>query len=143
MKRNFLMLASVLCLLAAGAHAQSSPFVGTWHCQTTTAGSGGYAMLIDMEEVFQPDGKFSALSSSYYTNGMARGAQIGATQSTGTYKVDASQGILSFHNTSSHSTNSGAALPSDENDRFQFTSSTAFTLQSLNGGPILTFTRAQ
>lgn len=135
-------IACALCAATAFAAAQTPSFVGTWRSQATMAGAGGYGVLVNMEDVFQPDGKFSSLTSSYYTNGPAAGRQIGAVQASGTYKVDPSRSVIGFHSTQ-HSSTMKTAMPTDEYDRYRFASPTTFALQSLNGGPVVTFQKIQ
>lgn len=142
---------SILCVAALAcaasvvtglASAQAPSFVGTWRSQATLTGAGGYGVVVDMEDVFQPNGNFSSLSSSRYTNGPAAGRQIGAVQASGTYKINAAQSIIQFHSTK-HSSTQKTFVTTDEYDRYQFTSPATFALQSLSGGPTLTFQRVQ
>jgi hypothetical protein len=143
--RNRLLFMSIACAASLGtslASAQGPSFVGTWRSEVTTVGAGGYTVIIDMEDVFQPGGKFSTLTSSKYGNGPAAGGQIGAVQSTGTYKIDAGQSIISFHSEKTSMTQK-VFVPTDENDRYQFASPTQFSLQSLAGGPTATFQKVQ
>ena len=135
-------IVGTVCLLTSMAAAQAPSFVGIWRCQTTMTGAGGYAVAIFIEDVFQPDGNFSSLTNSKYASGPAAGGVIGAVQASGTYTVDAAQGIIAFHNTSSSSTQP-TNVPDAEYDRFQFISPTMFTLQAMSGGPMLTFNKVQ
>lgn len=146
MSRNRLITAAVLAgaVCAAGAAAAQGPsIIGTWRAQTTTAGAGGYGVLVNIEEVFQPGGNYSSLSSSYYTNGPAAGMQIGAIQASGNYKLQEAQGVLEFHMTHHTTTGPETSVPSDEYDHYQFLSPTTLALQSLSGGPVVTFTKVQ
>lgn len=136
------VIACAMCAATAFAAAQTPSFVGTWRSQMTMAGAGGYGVVVNMEDVFQPDGKFSSLTSSYYTNGPAAGRQIGAVQASGTYKIDTSQGVIGFHSTQ-HASTAKTVTPTDEYDRYRFTSPATFALQSLNGGPVVTFQKIQ
>lgn len=136
------VIACAICAATAFADAQTPSFVGTWRSQATMAGTGGYGVLVNMEDVFQPDGKFSSLTSSYYTNGPAAGRQIGAVQASGTYRVDTGQSVIGFHATQ-HSSTAKTVVPTDEYDRYRFTSAVTFALQSLNGGPVVTFRKIQ
>jgi hypothetical protein len=132
-------IACATCLATTTTAAQEPSFVGTWRNQTTMIGAGGLPFVIDAEDVFQPNGNFSAFTSSRYPNGN----QIGAVHATGTYKVDAVQHIIEFHTTERVVTQP-VTSPDTESDRYQFTSPTTFTLQPLQGGgPIMTFQRVQ
>lgn len=117
-------------------------FVGTWRSETTMAGAGGYGMVVDIENVFSPDGKYSSLTNGRYTTGPAAGQQIGAVRDTGRYLIKGGQGIIEFDNETHESTTPTTRIEK-EFDRYQFTSATSFTLQSLTGGPVVVFQKVQ
>lgn len=135
-------IAGGTCLATTIAAAGEPSFVGAWRCETAMTGAGGYGMVIDIEEVFGADGKYSALTSSRYTSGPAAGQQIGATRDTGKYSIKAGQGIIEFDD-ETHESTSPTTKIDKEFDRYQFTSATTFTLQALSGGPVLTFQKVQ
>lgn len=142
---GFLAAGIMSCALSVAptiAAAQSPSFVSTWRSEISTVGAGGYTVVIDMEYVFQPTGAFSAMTTSRYGNGPAAGGRIGAVQSVGTYKVNAGQSIISFHADKTTMTQK-VTVAKDENDRYRFVSATALAMQSMIGGPVVTFQKAQ
>ncbi len=140
--RIIVALLAGIWLAADSAAAQQESLVGSWRGQITVPAEGGLEMLVSMEEIFQANGQFSALTTSRYANGPVAGRMIGALQEQGTYRVDPSQGVIAFHITK-HSSTGKTTVPSDEYDRYQFQSPAVFLLQGLNGGPVITFQRVQ
>jgi hypothetical protein len=141
----FVVLVATFCAAIAIptiALAQADGFVGTWRGQQSSVGPAGYTVVMSMEFVFQPNGKYSSLSSSTYANGPVAGGQVGAMQAEGTFTVDAAQGLISFH-ADRVSTTEQVTVQKDETDHFQFLSPTMFQFQSMIGGPPMTFQRVQ
>jgi len=124
------------------ASAQAGGFVGTWRGQLSSVGPAGYTVVMNMEFVFQPNGTYSSLSSSTYTNGPVAGGQVGGMQAQGTFTVDAAQGTISFH-ADNVTTTEQVTVPRDETDHFRFLSPTMVQLQSAVGGPPMTLQRVQ
>jgi hypothetical protein len=135
---------AALCLVAATALAQTPSFVGTWHGQSTLTAPGGYQVVTQIEDVFQPDGRFSSMSTSAYGNGAVAGGPIGAVRGTGTYTVNSAQSTIEFHVAEYTSTQpSTVQAPYVTAEHFQFLSPTTYTRQSLAGGPVITYQKVQ
>jgi len=143
-KIRFIFVATLFAatVIPTLALAQGGGFVGTWRGQLSSVGPAGYTVVMNMEFVFQPNGKYSSLSSSTYTNGPVAGGQVGGMQAQGTFTVDAAQGLISFH-AENISTTEQVTVPRDETDHFQFISPTTVQLQSPIGGPPMTLQRVQ
>lgn len=129
-------------LFAATVAASAEPsLIGTWRSEATMAGAGGYGIVIDTDYIFSPDGKYSSLSNGRYTTGPGAGQAVGAMHDTGRYSIKPGQ-IIEFDNETHESTTPTTKIDK-EFDRYQFTSPTSFTLQSLNGGPVVVFQKIQ
>ncbi|MDR3522050.1 MAG: hypothetical protein P4L54_10615 [Acidocella sp.] len=140
--RNMLIGAVILSVITLPAYAQDTSLFGVWRGQVTMPGAGGLQVLISMEQIFQPNGQFSSITESRYGNGPAAGRMIGALQEQGTYQADPNQGVLSLH-IMKHTATSKTTVPTDEYDHYHFSSPDSFVMQSLDGGPLITFVRAQ
>src|SRR5579864_7613587 len=143
-KIRFILVVTLCAAVAVPtlALAQGGGFVGTWRGQSSSVGPAGYTVVTNIEFVFQPNGKYSFLSNNTYTDGPVAGGQVGGMQAQGTFTVDATQGLISFH-AENISTTEQVTVPRDETDHFQFISPTMVQLQSLIGGPPSTIQRVQ
>ncbi|HQT38021.1 MAG TPA: hypothetical protein PK231_01265 [Acidocella sp.] len=140
--RNKLIYAVALSLLALPADAQDSSLFGIWRGQAMMPGAGGLDVIISIEQIFRPDGHFSSVTQSNYANGPTAGRLIGKLQEQGTYQADPNQGVLSLH-VMKHTGSDKTTQPTDEYDHYHFTSPDRFIMQSLDGGPLIAFVRAQ
>ncbi len=139
---RFIFFATVGTALPTLAFAQADGFVGTWRGQASSVGPAGYTVVMDVEYVFQPNGRYSSLSRTTYANGPVAGGQVGAMQAEGTYTIDAARGVISFH-ADNVSTTEPVNVPKDETEYFQFLSPTMLQVQAVIGGPPMTLQRAQ
>ena len=125
-----------------GCFRASVVFCREWHTQTTMPGAGGYGIIVEIEDVFQPDGKFTSLTTGRYASGQVAGQPIGASRVAGTYKVDAAMSALEFTITQNNSTQP-TTVPKSAAEVYQILSPTTYTRQSAGGGPVLTYQRVQ
>ena len=105
-------------------------------------GAGGFGMVVDIENIFFADGKYSSMSTGRYSTGPVAGQPVGSVRDTGRYSIKAGQGIIEF-DIETHESTTPTTKIDKEFDRYQFTSATTFTLQSLNGGPVVFFQKVQ
>ncbi len=140
--RNKLICTVILSLAALPAYAQDSALFGIWRGEAMVPGTGGLEVIVSMRQIFRPDGHFNSITESRYANGPTAGSMIGTLQEQGTYQADPNQGVLSLH-IEKHESSSKTAVPTDQYDHYHLTSPDRFIMQSLEGGPLIAFVRAQ